>query len=69
MLIGIEVLAGKHEEKDTDIIKNGKRQQHMRNIHGITSCSKMTDNGSQLELCNSLLVDLDLGSIYAISLV
>lgn len=68
MLIGIKVLAGKHEEKGTGTMKNGKRQQHTRNIHGITSCSEMTDKGSQPQLCNSLLMDLDLGSAYAISM-
>lgn len=51
-----------------DIIKNGKRQQHLRNIHGITSPTEKTDTRPQPHLCNSLLMDLDLNLASTISM-
>lgn len=55
-------------KKDTDIIKIGKRQQRMRNTHGITSCSEMTDARPQPHLYNRLLVDLHLDLTFTISM-
>jgi len=54
-------------KKDINIIKNGKRQQHMRSIHDITSHTEKTDTRSQPHLCNSLLVNLDLDVASTIS--
>lgn len=55
-------------KKDLDIIKNGKRQQHIINIHGITSHTEKTYTRPQPQLCNSLLMDLDLDVASTISM-
>lgn len=55
-------------KKDIDIIKIGKRQQRMRNTHGITSRSEMTDTRPQPHLYNRLLMDLHLDLTSTISM-